>query len=66
MFAGKVAIGKRLLNAILYFLSRLFQFHSTQFFYHGLGLLTGGFLALLGVDCFEHFGYQLHLGARRD
>ena len=24
-------------------------------------LFTGGFLALLGVDCLEHLGHQLHL-----
>ena len=29
-------------------------------------LFTGGFLALLGVDCLEHLGHLLHLGARRD
>ena len=64
VFAGKIAIGKRLLNAVFHLLSRLFQLHSTQFFYHRFGLLTGGFLALLGVDRLEHLGYQLHLRAR--
>ena len=34
--------------------------------YHSFGLLTGGFLALLGVDRLEHLSHQLHLGARRD
>ena len=66
VFAGEIAIGKRLLNAALHLLSRLFQFQSTQFFYHSFGLLSGCFLALLGVDRLEHLGYQLHLGERRN
>ena len=66
VFAGEIAIGKCLLNAILHLLSRLFQLHSTQFFYHSFGLLSGCFLALLGVDRFEHLDYQFHLGARCD
>ena len=66
VFAGEIAIGKRLLNAVLHLISRLFQLHSTQFFYHSFGLRSGCFLALLGVDRLEHLGYQLHLGTRRN
>lgn len=50
VFAGKIAVGKSLLNAILYLPGSLLQFHGTQFLHHSLSLLPGSFLALLGVD----------------
>lgn len=65
VFAGKIAVGKRLLNALLHLLGSFFQFYGTQFFYHGSDFLTGSFLARLSMDRFGHFGHQLHLGARR-
>ena len=65
VFTGKLAVGKRLLNAVLHLLGSLFQLHRAQLLYHGLGFFPGRFLALLGMDCLEHFRYQFHLGARR-
>ena len=56
VLAGKIAVGQRLLNAILYLLGRLFQFHGAQFFHHSFGLFPGCFLAFLGVDRLEHLG----------
>ena len=61
-----IAIGQRLLNAFLHLLGSLFQLHGTQSFHHGLSFSPGSFLALLSVYRLEQFGYQLHLGARRD
>ena len=58
MLPGKIAIGQRLFNAILYLLGCFFQPHRTQFLHHSLGLLAGSFLALLNVDCFEHLSYS--------
>ena len=66
VLAGEVAVGQRFLNAILYLLGGLLQFHGTQFLHHSLSLFPGSFLDLLGVDRLEHLGHQLHLGARRD
>ena len=66
VFAGKIAVGKSLLNAILYLPGSLLQFHCPQLFHDNFGLLAGSFLALLGVDRLEHLGHQLYLGARRD
>ena len=66
VFAGKITVSKRLLNAILYLLGSLFQFHGTEFRHHNFSFLSGSFLALLGMDRLKHFGYQLYLGARRD
>ena len=65
MFAGEIAVGQSLLNAIFYLLCRLFQLHSAQFLHHSFGLLPGCFLDLLGVDRFDHLGHNLYLGARR-
>ena len=56
VFAGKIAVGQRFLNAILHLLGGLLQFHGTQFLHHGFGLLLGSFLALLGVDRLKHLG----------
>ena len=58
VFTGEIAVGQSLLNAIFYLLCGLFQLHSAQFLHHSFGLLSGCFLALLGVDRFEHFGCQ--------
>ena len=66
VFAGKIAVGKSLLNAILHFFSGLSQLHGAQFIHHSLSLFPGSFLALLGVDRLEHLGHQLYLGAWRD
>lgn len=44
------------------FLAPPCQFHGMKFFFHhSFELLTGCFLAPLGVNRFEHFGYQLNL-----
>ena len=47
VLTGKIAVGQSLINAVLHLLSGLLQFHGTEFFYHGFGLFTGCFLALL-------------------
>ena len=65
VFTGKITVSQRLLNAILHFLGGLFQLHETQLFHYGFSFFSSSILALLGVDCLEHFGSQLHLGARR-
>ena len=57
VFAGKVAVGKSLLNAILHLLSGFFQLHTTQLFHYSFGFLPGSFLALLGMDRLEHFSH---------
>ena len=64
MLEGELAVGQRLLNAVFHLPGSLLQFHCPQFFHDSSGLLTGCFLALLGMDCFEHFSHQLHLGTR--
>ena len=66
MFAGKIAVGKRLLNAVLHLLGGLLQLHRAQFLHHGFRFFSGGFLALLSMDRLEHLCHQLDLGARRD
>ena len=66
VLTGKITLGQRFLNAILYLFSSFFQLHGAQFLHHSLGLFPGGFLAFLSMDRLEHFGYQLHFGARRD
>lgn len=65
VFAGKIAVSQRFLNAILHLLGGLFQLHRAQLLHHGFGFLPGSFLALLSMDRFEHLCHQLHLGARR-
>ena len=66
VFAGEIAVSKSLLNAILHLLSCLLQFHRAQFLHHGFSLLPGCLLALLSMDCLEHFRHQFHLGERCD
>ena len=62
MLAGKIAVGQRLLNAVLDLLGSFLQFHGAQLGDHGLRLLAGRFLALLGVDRLEHFCHNFGLG----
>ena len=62
MLAGKIAVGQRFLNAVLDLLSGLLQLHGAQLGDHGLRLLAGRFLALLGVDRLEHFCHNFDLG----
>ena len=62
MLAGKIAVGQRLLDAVLNLLGGLLQLHGAQLGDHGLRLLAGRFLALLGVDRLEHFCHNFDLG----
>ena len=62
VFAGELAVGQRLLNAVLDLLGSFLQLHGAQLGDHGLRLLAGRFLALLGVDRLEHFSYNFDLG----
>ena len=63
VFAGKVTVGQRLLNAVLDLLGGLLQLHGAQLGDHGLRLLAGRFLALLGVNRLEHFCHNFKLRA---
>ena len=62
MLAGKIVVGQRLLNAVLDLLGSFLQLHGAQLDDHGLRLLAGRFLALLGVDRLEHFCHNFDLG----
>ena len=62
MLAGKIAVGQRLLNAVLDLLGSLLQLHGAQLGNHGLCLFAGRFFALLGVDRLEHFCHNFDLG----
>ena len=62
MFAGKIAVGQRLLNAVLDLLGSLLQLHGAQLGDHSLCLLAGRLLTLLGVDRLEHFCHNFDLG----
>ena len=62
VFAGEVTVGQCLLNAVLDLLGSLLQLHGAQLGDHGLRLLAGRFLALLGVDRLEHFCHNFDLG----
>ena len=62
MLAGKIAVGQRLLNAVLDLLGSFLQFHGAQLGDHGLRLLAGCLFALLGVDRLEHFSHNFDLG----
>ena len=62
MLAWEVAVGQRLLNAILHFLRCFFQFHRFQLGDDSACLLTRGFLALLRMDRFKHFCHNFDLG----
>ena len=61
VLAGKIAVGQRLLNAVLDLLGSLLQFHGAQLGDHSLCLLAGRLLTLLGVDRLEHFATILTL-----
>ena len=62
VLAGKIAVGQRLLDAVLDFLGDLLQLHGAQLGNDGLYLLAGCLFALLGVDRLEHFSYNFDLG----
>ena len=61
VLAGEIAVGQRLLNAVLDLLGSLLQLHGAQLGNHGLCLFAGRFFALLGVDRLEHFATILIL-----
>ena len=61
MLAGKIAVGQRLLNAVLDLLGSLLQLHGAQLGNHGLCLFVGRFFALLGVDRLSIFATILIL-----
>ena len=62
VFAGEVAVGQRFLNAVLDLPGGLLQLHCSQLGDHGLRLLAGRLLTLLGVDRLEHFCHNFDLG----
>ena len=62
VLTGKIAVGQRLLNAVLDLLGGLLQLHGAQLGNDGLYLLAGCLFALLGVDRLEHFSYNFDLG----
>ena len=62
MLTGKIAVGQRFLNAVLDLLGSLLQLHGAQLGDHGIRLLAGRLLALLGVDRLEHFCHNFDLG----
>ena len=66
VLAGKIAVGQRLLNAVLDLLGGLLQLHGAQLGDHGLRLLAGRLFALLVVDRLEHFRYNFDLGFRHN
>ena len=66
MLTGKIAVGQRLLNAVLDLLGGLLQLHGAQIVDHGFRLLAGGFLTLLRVDRLEHFCHNFDLGFRHN
>ena len=41
VFAGKIAVSQRFLNAVLHLLGGLFQLHGAQLLHHGFGLSPG-------------------------
>ena len=47
VFAGKIAVGQRLLDAVLDLLGGLFQLHRSQLGDNGSCFLAGGFLAFV-------------------
>ena len=66
MLTGKIAVGQRLLNAVLDLFGSLLQLHGAQLGDHGIRLLAGRFFALLGVDRLEHFCHNFDLGFRHN
>ena len=61
VFAWEIAVGQRLLDAVLDLLGSLLQLHGAQLGNDSLRLLAGRLFALLGVDCLEHFRHDLDL-----
>ena len=61
VLAGKIAVGQRLLDAILGLPGSLLQLHGSQLGNNSLCLFTGSFLALLRMDHLEHFRHNLDL-----
>ena len=61
VFAWAVAVGQRFFNAVLDLSGSRRQLQRSQFCNHGFCLLARGFLALLCVDCLEHFRYNFDL-----
>ena len=66
MFIGKIAVGQRLLNTVLHLPGSLFQLHFSQLSHHSFSLFTGGLLAFLSMDRFEHLSHQFYFGARNN
>ena len=66
MLAGEIAVGQRLLNAVLDLFGGLLQLHGAQLGNHGLCLFAGRLLTLLGVDRLEHFCHNFDLGFRHN
>ena len=62
VFAGKIAVGQRFLDAVLDLLGGLLQLHGAQLGNDSLRLLAGRFFALLRVDRLEHFCHNFDLG----
>ena len=62
VFAGEIAVGQRLLDAVLDLLGSLLQFHGAQLGNDGFCLLAGRLLILLRMDRLEHFRYNFDLG----
>ena len=62
VFAGKIAVGQRFLDAVLDLLGGLLQLHGAQLGNNSLCLLAGRFFALLRVDRLEHFCHNFDLG----
>ena len=54
VFAGELAVGQSLLNAILHLLGGIFQLYGTKFFHHSFSLFSGSSFALLSVECLEY------------
>ena len=55
VLAGEIAVGQRLLDAVLDLFGSLLQLHGAQLGDHGFRLLAGRFFALLRVDRPKHF-----------
>ncbi len=59
---GEIRVGQGLIDTVLHLLSSLLELHRLQLNHNRFGLLTGGFLTFLSMDCLEHLGHQFHLG----
>ena len=63
VLAGEIAVGQRLLDAVLDLLGGLLQLHGAQLGNNGLCFLAGRLFALRRVDRLEHFRYNFDLGS---